>query len=245
MAEPGTGEGDEAGGPDGTQDEAAAAVAARLEAGRWLFAQECRFLLGVADLAQLPPGDLPEVAFCGRSNVGKSSLVNALTGRKTLARTSNTPGRTQQINLFALGPTGDERLRLADLPGHGFARAPKDQVNAWTRLVNAYLRGRAPLRRVLLLVDARHGVKAVDREVMTLLDQAAVNYQVVLTKADKLGQKALAEIGPRVAAQVAGHVAAHPQVLLTSAETGQGIPEVRAALAELSAGGRDPEGGGD
>jgi len=214
-------------------DEAVAAV--RLEAGRWLFAQDCRFLLGVADLSALPPGDLPEVAFCGRSNVGKSSLVNALTGRKTLARTSNTPGRTQQINLFALGPTGRPRLRLADLPGHGFARAPKALVDSWTRLVNAYLRGRAPLRRVLLLVDSRHGVKSVDREVMTMLDQAAVNYQVVLTKADKVGDKALAEMTARVGTQVTGHVAAHPDVLVTSSETGLGVPEVRAALAELAA----------
>lgn len=222
---------------DGPSPAAAAdqAAAARLEAGRWLFAQECRFLLGVADLSALPPGDLPEVAFCGRSNVGKSSLVNALTGRKTLARTSNTPGRTQQINLFALGPAGRPRLRLADLPGHGFARAPKALVASWTRLVNAYLRGRAPLRRVLLLVDSRHGVKSVDREVMTMLDQAAVNYQVVLTKADKVGDKALADMAARVGTEVAGHVAAHPDVLVTSAETGAGVPEARAALAELAA----------
>jgi len=216
------------------EDDAKDEAAARLEAGRVLFAQPCTFLRGVADLSGLPASDLPEVAFCGRSNVGKSSLVNALTGRKTLARTSNTPGRTQEINLFTLGGEGRPRLMLADLPGHGFARAPKAKVDAWTRLVNAYLKGRPPLRRVLLLVDARHGLKGIDREVMTMLDGAAVNYQVVLTKADKPGKKALFDVLAATRAALSGHVAAHPDVLTTSAQTGEGVPEVRAALAEIA-----------
>jgi GTP-binding protein len=219
----------------GSDDAADPAAASRLEAGRVLFAQPCAFLRGVADLSGLPASDLPEVAFCGRSNVGKSSLVNALTGRNTLARTSNTPGRTQEINLFTLGPEGRPRLMLADLPGHGFARAPKAKVDAWTRLVNAYLKGRPPLRRVLLLVDARHGLKGIDRTVMTMLDAAAVNYQVVLTKADKPGMKALADIRAVTMAGLTRHVAAHPEVLATSARTGAGIPELRAALTEIAA----------
>jgi len=236
MTEPGQDPGDGSTGDDEDGGGAEDRAAARLEAGRWLFTQECRFLLGVADLSALPPGDLPEVAFCGRSNVGKSSLVNALTGRKALARTSNTPGRTQQINLFALGPAEAPRLRLADLPGHGFARAPKGTVATWTRLVNAYLRGRAPLRRVLLLVDSRHGLKSADREVMTMLDQAAVNYQAVLTKADKVGQTALEDMCRRVKTEVGTHVAAHPEVMVTSSETGAGVADLRAALADLASG---------
>lgn len=211
------------------------AAAARLEAGRLLFAQPCDFLKGVVDLSGLPDATLPEVAFCGRSNVGKSSLVNALTGRNTLARTSNTPGRTQEINLFVLGGTGRPRLMLADLPGHGFARAPKTKVDAWTRLVNAYLKGRPPLRRVLLLVDARHGVKRVDETVMSMLDGAAVNYQVILTKADKIGPAALDRTRRGVLAALSKHVAAHPEVLTTSAQTGAGIAAVRAELAALAA----------
>jgi len=207
---------------------------ARLEVGRLLFAQPCVFLKGVVDLSGLPGSDLPEIAFCGRSNVGKSSLVNALTGRKTLARTSNTPGRTQEVNLFTLGPEGQPRLMLADLPGHGFARAPKAKVDAWTRLVNAYLKGRPPLRRVLLLVDSRHGIKPVDRTVMSMLDTAAVNYQVVLTKADKPASKAVVEVHDATRATLAKHVAAHPDVLVTSSETGAGIAELRAALGEIA-----------
>lgn len=218
------------------EDEAARAKAERLEeAGRVLFAQPCVFLRGVVDLAGLPGADLPEIAFCGRSNVGKSSLVNALTGRNTLARTSNTPGRTQEINLFVLGPEGHPRLMLADLPGHGFARAPKAKVEAWTRLVNAYLKGRPPLRRVLLLVDGRHGLKAVDRTVMDMLDGAAVNYQVVLTKADKPSPTALAGIQEATTAALARRVAAHPEVHVTSAQTGAGIAALRAALTEIAA----------
>jgi len=200
--------------------------------GRWLFAQACEFIAGAAEVAQLPPADLPEIAFAGRSNVGKSSLINALTGRKMLARTSNTPGRTRQINFFRL----DEGLMLADLPGYGYARAAKSEVRRWNALIFAYLRGRASLRRVALLVDARHGIKDSDEAVMTRLDRAAVSYQAVLTKADKVK----AEDRPRLLAGVAEvlrrHPAAHPEVLLTSAQSGEGIPELRAALAALAPG---------
>ena len=165
--------------PGTPEDDAAALL---LEAGRLLFAKECRFVAGAADMATLPTDALPEVAFAGRSNVGKSSLVNALTGRKTLARTSDTPGRTQQLNFFELG----ERLMLVDLPGYGYAEAPKHLVKQWTRLIQDYLRGRPGLRRVLMLVDGRHGLKDTDRELMDMLDKAAVNYKLVLTKADKV-----------------------------------------------------------
>lgn len=202
-----------------------------LEAGRLLFARECRFVMSVVKLDDLPPAGLPEIAFAGRSNVGKSSLVNALTGRKTLARTSNTPGRTQALNYFDL----DGRLVLVDLPGYGFAKAPKDMVAAWTRLVNDFLKGRAPLRRVFLLIDSRHGIKAVDREAMTMLDKAAVSYQVVLTKADKLKDSALEKIRVATEAELKTHVAAHPTLLVTSAEKGTGLAETRAAAAALAA----------
>ena len=201
-----------------------------IEAGRLLFAQECDFVIGAAGLDQVPATDLPEVAFAGRSNVGKSSLVNALTGRTTLARTSRSPGRTQQLNFFDLG----HRLLLADLPGYGFARAPKDQVKAWTALVRAYFRGRAPLRRVLVLIDARHGLKAVDRETMALMDEAAVSYQAVLTKADKVKVGALDNCLATCGDELARRPAAHPHVLATSARTGAGVPELRAALATLA-----------
>jgi GTP-binding protein len=204
---------------------------ASIEAGRLLFAQPCTFLRGAAALAHLPDGDLPEVAFAGRSNVGKSSLLNALTGRRALARTSNTPGRTQEINFFDLG---GGRLRLADLPGYGFAEAPKPKVEAWTRLVRAYLRGRPSLRRVLLLIDARHGPKPSDGQIMAMLDDAAVSYQLVLTKADKPGAAALDECLARTAALARRHVAAHPETLVTSSQTGAGIAELRAALAEVA-----------
>lgn len=212
------------------------AAAQALEKGRWLFAQECTFLKGCVGMEHLPAHPLVEVAFAGRSNVGKSSLVNALTGRKTLARASNTPGRTQEVNFFRLGPPQNDEaaLMLVDLPGYGFARAPQTQVERWTRLVMAYLRGRSALRRVCLLIDARHGLKANDLEVMGMLDSAAVNYQVVLTKADKLGPTVARATHAMVAAAVARHVAAHPDVLLTSSETGAGIPELRAQLAALA-----------
>lgn len=201
-----------------------------IEAGRLLFARECTFMQGVAGLDHLPAASLPEVAFAGRSNVGKSSLINALTGRKTLARTSNTPGRTQELNFFDLGG----RLVLVDMPGYGFAQAPKDVVDRWKRLVNGYLRGRAVLRRAVVLVDARHGLKDVDREVMKMLDQAAVVYQVVLTKADKLKTSELAQVHDRTAEEIRTRVAAHPTLIVTSSEKGLGIPELRAELTSLA-----------
>ncbi len=214
--------------PDTPEDDAAALL---LEAGRLLFAKECRFVAGAADMATLPTDALPEVAFAGRSNVGKSSLVNALTGRKTLARTSDTPGRTQQLNFFELG----ERLMLVDLPGYGYAEAPKHLVKQWTRLIQDYLRGRPGLRRVLMLVDGRHGLKDTDRELMDMLDKAAVNYQLVLTKADKVKSADLAKVLSQSTAAIARRPAAHPEILVTSAREGQGVPELRAALAALAA----------
>ncbi|HYE01286.1 MAG TPA: ribosome biogenesis GTP-binding protein YihA/YsxC [Alphaproteobacteria bacterium] len=207
--------------------------AEQLEAGRILFAQDCRFMLSAAELAQVPEAGLPEVAFIGRSNVGKSSLVNALTGRSTLAKVSNTPGRTQQLNFFELG----EALRLVDLPGYGYAEAPKSNIAAWTKLVNGYLRGRVPLRRVCLLVDSRHGVKANDREMMEMLDTAGVAYQVVLTKADKIKPAEQGRAVTDAEAAIRKHAAAFPLVLLTSSEKGAGIPELRAMLAGVAAAG--------
>jgi len=201
-----------------------------LEAGRVLFARQIDFVLGVTSLDALPAPDLPEVAFAGRSNVGKSSLINALTNRKTLARTSNTPGRTRELNYFNL----DNRLHLVDLPGYGYARVSRSQVQAWTRLMSDYLRGRAVLRRVCLLIDARRGIGKSDVEVMSSLDEAAVSYQVVLTKADKLKPPALAKTLERVAQDLRKHVAAHPDILVTSSVKGQGLPELRAALATLA-----------
>jgi GTP-binding protein len=216
--------GSHSGGHDG--DEAQA-----VEAGRLLFAQSCRFLISAAGTDQLPDTDLPEVAFAGRSNVGKSSLVNALTGRRTLARTSHTPGRTQLLNFFDLGG----RLMLVDLPGYGYARASKTAVRQWTGLTRRYLKGRPGLQRVCLLVDARHGLKASDLEIMALLDAAAVSYQAVLTKADKSRPAALAEVVAKLEAELARHPAAHPETWVTSAHTGAGIAELRAAIAALAA----------
>ncbi len=183
-----------------------------------------------AKIEQLPAATLPEVAFAGRSNVGKSSLINALTGRRTLAKTSNTPGRTQQVNFFYLAG----QLMLVDLPGYGYASAPKAKVTAWTRLVELYLAGRPALRRTLLLIDARHGIKDVDREIMAILDRAAVSYQVVLTKADKITAAELAERTADVEAEVRRHPAAHPEVIASSARTQLGIERLRAGLAQLS-----------
>ncbi len=202
-----------------------------LEQGRLLFARECLFVTGAADRDGLPSGDLPEVAFAGRSNVGKSSLLNALTGRKTLARTSNTPGRTRQLNFFDLGG----RLMLADLPGYGYARTGRAEVRSWTRLTMDYLRGRVSLRRICLLIDARHGPKPPDKEVMAQLDAAAVVYQVVLTKADKTRPAALAECLAATAGVIAKRPAAHPDIIVTSAVKGTGIADLRAALAALAA----------
>ncbi len=209
-----------------------------VEAGRKLFAGPCEFLRGVVDLEGLPEMGAPEIAFAGRSNVGKSSLVNALTGRSTLARTSNTPGRTQQLNFFALGQTDRPALILVDLPGYGYARETKATVAAWTRLVMNYLKGRVALRRVIVLIDARHGLKDNDHETMKLLDGAAVSYQVVLTKSDKLKASELATRLEEVREGVRRHVAAHPTVIATSSVDGLGIAELRAEIAGLA----DPQG---
>ncbi|HET7884410.1 MAG TPA: ribosome biogenesis GTP-binding protein YihA/YsxC [Acetobacteraceae bacterium] len=203
--------------------------AALLEAGRLLFAGECRFVYAAQRLDQLPPPTGPEVAFAGRSNVGKSSLLNALTGRRALARVSVTPGRTRQLNFFDLGG----RLTLVDMPGYGYARASRDVKDDWQGLMFDYLRGRPTLRRVLLLLDARIELKDADRQVMDLLDQAAVTFQLVLTKVDGVKPGAI----ERKLAEANGiarmHAAAHPDVMRTSSETGTGIPELRAEIAGL------------
>lgn len=201
------------------------------EQGRLLFASPCRFIAGAADEAAIPAAALPEIAFAGRSNVGKSSLVNALTGQTALARVSRSPGRTQQINFFDLGG----RLTLADLPGYGYAAAPKQTIARWTRLIERYLRGRANLRRVLLLLDARFGVKETDEPVLRLLDEAAVSFQAVLTKADLVDEAALGDLLPRLAARLARHAAAHPIIHITSAQRGLGIAALRGAVATLAA----------
>jgi len=195
-----------------------------------LFAQPCGFVAAAATLDRLPPVKLPEVAFAGRSNVGKSSLINALTGRNGLARTSNTPGRTQQINFFDLGG----RLLLVDLPGYGFAEAPKTVVAQWSDLVNTYLKGRSVLRRTFVLIDSRHGLKDSDREMMGMLDKAAVPYQLVLTKADKVKAGPLGGGVAAMAAENARRPAAHPEILATSSESGTGIAELRVALTDLA-----------
>lgn len=203
---------------------------AEMEHGRRLFAGECTFMLGAAGLAQIPETEINEIAFAGRSNVGKSSLINALTGRNALARTSHTPGRTQQINFFDLGG----RITIADLPGYGYARAPKDEVAKWTRLVNSYLKGRRELVRVMLLIDARHGIKDVDREIMKMLDDAAVSYQVVLTKADKLKEKERETVVGKTALELAAHVAAYPFLHLCSSHKGSGIGALRADIGRIA-----------
>ena len=201
-----------------------------VEAGRRLFAREVRFIAGAAGGATLPPDRLPEIAFAGRSNVGKSSLVNALTGRRTLARTSNTPGRTRQINFFEL----DGRVMLVDLPGYGYAEASKSEVRRWTDLLRHYLRWRASLRRVCLLVDARHGIKEADRPMMDMLDESGVSYQLVLTKADKLRADEVTPIAERVLAELATHPAAHPEIYVTSALKRYGIAALRATLGSFA-----------
>lgn len=199
-----------------------------LDDARRLFAGPVTFLLSAPKLEFLPAADVPEVAFAGRSNVGKSSLLNALTGRNGLARTSNTPGRTQELNLFEVGnPTV---LRLVDMPGYGYAEAPRDVVAQWALLIGDYLRGRSTLKRVLVLVDSRHGLKPVDREIMELMDQSAVSYQIVLTKTDKIKPTALAAVMEIVGADARRHPAAHPVILPTSSEKADGIAELRAAV---------------
>jgi GTP-binding protein len=226
------------------------------EKTRLLFARPWGFLRGIADLAQLPPMTGAEVAFAGRSNVGKSSLINAVCGQDGLARTSDTPGRTQELNFFvparlderskktermtsgAPREAEDVGLSLVDMPGYGFAKAPKAQVDAWTRLVNDYLRGRQNLRRVYVLIDARHGLKAVDTKILDLLDPAAVSYQLVLTKADKISRTVdgapVAAVLAATAAAVRKRAAAHPEILVTSSEAGWGIDRLRAEIAAFA-----------
>jgi GTP-binding protein len=204
---------------------------AELAKGEALFKAPCAFVKGVVRLEDLPRDGTPEIAFAGRSNVGKSSLINALTGRSSLARVSVTPGRTRELNYFTLGKDG--ALYLVDMPGYGYAKAPKAQVKGWTRLIGDYLRGRRELKRVYLLIDARHGIKPNDRETMKLLDEAAVSYQVVLTKADKPKASELEAVTAKLAQILAKHPAAYPTILTTSARFGTGIPELRAAIASL------------
>jgi GTP-binding protein len=212
-----------------TFTEAPVPDAEALEAGRRLFAAPVEFLKGVVALDGLPPADRAEVCFAGRSNVGKSSLINALVGRKALARASNTPGRTQEINFFTLG----ERHYLVDLPGYGFADAPKPLVERWQALLRAYLAGRPTLRRAFLLIDARHGPKPPDVEIMTLLDRSAVSFQAVLTKADKPSPAGLAEAVRSTAGELARHPAAFPEIVVTSAEKGTGLETLRAIVAAI------------
>lgn len=202
-----------------------------IEDGRLLFAQECRFIWGAHRLDQLPPEGAPEVAFAGRSNVGKSSLINALTGRNTLARTSNTPGRTQQLNFFDLGG----RLTLVDLPGYGYAKVSKSLSAAWRQVLRGYLAGRVPLARCCLLIDGRHGLKDTDHDILSLLDEAAVSTRVILTKGDKVRGSEREERMAAVAAGLKRHPAAFPEPVITSAEKGEGIAALRASLAGLAA----------
>jgi GTP-binding protein len=201
-----------------------------IEAARKIFAGPVAFLKSAPALEHLPDPVVPEIAFAGRSNVGKSSLLNKLTNRNALARTSNTPGRTQELNFFDVGEP--LAFRLVDMPGYGFAKAPKDVVRKWRYLVNDFLRGRDVLKRTLVLIDARHGIKDVDREIMEMLDKAAVSYRLVLTKADKIKPTELEKVAAETAAEARKRPAAHPDILSTSSETGLGMPELRAAVIE-------------
>jgi GTP-binding protein len=202
------------------------------ERARKLFAGPIVFVKSAPELQFLPDPDVPEIAFAGRSNVGKSALLNALTNRKGLARTSNTPGRTQELNIFDVG--SPPQIRLVDMPGYGFADAPKDMVRRWRFLVNDYLRGRQVLKRTLVLIDSRHGLKEVDREVLRMLDDAAVSYHLVLTKGDKVKPSALGALFETTATEAAKHPAAHPLLFTTSSETGSGIAELRTAILEAA-----------
>ena len=201
-----------------------------LEHGRVMFEQPCSFVIGCVKLDQVPTGSTPEIAFAGRSNVGKSSILNALVRQKSLARTSNTPGRTREINFFSLG----ERLMLADLPGYGYARVSKAQVQQWTGLVESYLKGRANLRRVCILIDSRHGLKESDRGVMAMLDKAAQPYQIVLTKVDKVKVDYLGELESSIKVEISKYPASFPIIAITSSRKGTGIEELRASLATFT-----------
>lgn len=200
-----------------------------LETANRLFNRPCGFVLGVARLEQLPGDELPEIAFAGRSNVGKSSIINALTNQKNLAKTSNTPGRTQQLNFFNL----DDKIHIVDLPGYGFAQAPENIVRQWQKLISTYLQGRANLKRVFLLIDSRHGIKKVDAEIMEMLDKAAVTYQIVLTKTDKISAAALEKICTATQNILKDHAAAYPKIIATSSEKKTGLELLRAEIASL------------
>jgi GTP-binding protein len=202
-----------------------------LEAGRLLFAGPCDFIWGASKIDGLPPATLPEIAIAGRSNVGKSSLINALTGRKALARMSRTPGRTQELNFFEL----NGELRLVDMPGWGYAAVGKEKVASWTELLKAYLRGRSVLLRVLVLIDGRHGLKPVDTEMLDLFDKSAVSYEIVLTKKDEVKGPAIEQRLAETQVALATRPAAYPEILFTSAHTGEGVPELRASIARLVA----------
>ena len=211
-------------------DEAQPIIHPLLQEANRLFSGSVTFLKSAPSLEFLPPPTVPEIAFAGRSNVGKSSLLNALVGRRAIARTSVTPGRTQELNFFDIGDP--PRFRVVDMPGYGFAKAPKDVVKKWRFLINDYLRGRQVLKRALVLIDSRHGVKDVDRDVMDMLDKAAVSYQLVLTKADKIKASALADVSAQTAEEARKRPAAHPEIIATSSEKGMGIAELRAAVIE-------------
>lgn len=214
-------------------DPSAVFSAAEIEAGRRLFAGEWNFVSAASSLASLPPMAGPEIAFAGRSNVGKSSLINALTGRKALARTSNTPGRTQDLIFFAPGGPAAGKLVLVDMPGYGYAAAAKSKIGAWTALIHDFLRGRATLARVYLLIDVRHGLMTADEDILRTLDQAAVSYQIVLTKADRVSAAELGEQRAAAALALARRPAAFPEILATSSHSGAGIAELRAAIGRL------------
>tara|TARA_B100000686_G_C16785672_1_gene975070 strand:+ start:449 stop:1108 length:660 start_codon:yes stop_codon:yes gene_type:complete len=204
--------------------------AEELEMGRWLFAQECKFISGATTYELLPVAILPEIAFIGRSNVGKSSLINALTGRRALARTSNTPGRTQQINFFQL----QNALQLVDLPGYGYAQASKIDIKSWTRLIYDYLKGRPTLQRACVLIDGRHGLKDADITVLKELENAAVSYQLILTKCDKVKIEKIKQQIKQIENRISKHVAAYPEIFVTSASKGIGLELLRANLAILA-----------